>query len=112
MRKVFTAQNAVFPGFLKQVLEDRGIRCVIRNEHLGSAAGELPVNECWPELWVADNRDAEFARSLIDAALRDGEGRDAWDCPGCRERIEGQFAQCWNCGCLRPPDSSDKPGSA
>jgi len=104
VKKVFTAQNVVMPGFLKQILEDRGIRCVIRNEHLGSAAGEVPVNECWPELWVADDREAQLARSLIDSALRDSEERDPWRCPRCGEQIEGQFAQCWNCGCLRPPD--------
>lgn len=107
MKRVYTSQNVVLPGFLRQVLEQRGIGCVIRNEHLGGAAGEVPVNECWPELWVTDDRDEGLARSLIDAALRSDEGRKPWSCPRCGEQIEDQFAQCWNCGELRPADPPD-----
>ena len=25
-----------------------------------------------------------------------------WVCARCGERLEGQFAQCWNCGADRP----------
>ena len=27
--------------------------------------------------------------------------KKSWTCSGCDEKIEGQFSECWNCGCDR-----------
>ncbi len=88
--------------YLQQTLEARGIGCVARNRYLQGAVGELPVNECWPELWVLDDRDERLALDIVSALLQDGSGGEHWRCPGCGERMEGQFDQCWNCGMERP----------
>ena len=86
-------------GFLRAILEDHGIVCIIKNEHLSGAAGELPPIECWPELWVTDDSDYTNACKLIKDALNAND-RDSqtWSCPSCGEVIEGQFTDCWNCG--------------
>ena len=83
---------------LKGLLEEAGIPCMIRNENLAMAFGELPPSES-PELWVINDEDYPKAKVLIDAWKNaEPEAVDPWDCPQCGEKIEGQFTSCWNCG--------------
>ena len=90
------------------MLEQAGIRCLTRNEYLGGGAGELPLNECWPEVWVLEEAEAAAALRLIEGALGAASNvREAWNCAGCGERLEGQFAQCWNCGSERPRETPE-----
>ena len=102
MKRVFSIENRMLVQRYRQVLEDAGIPCQLRNEYLGGAAGELPVNEVWPELWVADE-DAPRARAVLEAqtAREQAPGPD-WRCPACGEELPGQFDVCWNCGGARP----------
>ena len=89
-------------GFLKAILEDHGIDCIIKNEHLSGAVGELPPIECWPEIWLTDESNYQKACTLIKNALHaDEQGFVTWRCPSCGEVIEGQFTDCWNCGQAR-----------
>jgi Putative prokaryotic signal transducing protein len=97
MRKVHTAESMLEIAHLRNLLETAGIACVVRNERLSGALGEIPFVECWPELWVREPGQALRARGLLDEALRPGPPAASWDCPSCGERIEGQFAQCWRC---------------
>lgn len=86
-------------GHLRQVLEDHGIRCLIKNEYLAGGLGELPFNECWPELWVLDEADHRYAGEIAAGILESREpGREPWRCPDCGEELEGQFTDCWRCG--------------
>ena len=90
--------------YLRGVLESHGIGCLLRNEYLSGAAGELPINETWPELWVLNDQDFQRARELVDAVLAAGKNdAGAWVCPRCAESLEGQFEFCWKCGAERPP---------
>jgi hypothetical protein len=82
---------------LRNVLESAGIRCMVRNDRLAGALGEIPFVECWPELWVHEPGQALRARGLIDEAMRPGPADEPWQCPSCGECIEPQFAQCWRC---------------
>ena len=102
MKKLYTSHDTLIVGFLKNLLENAGITCLIRNEHLAGAMGELPVNECWQQIWITEAVDVNRAERLLEDALRDaGAGAD-WRCPDCRESIEPQFARCWNCGASAP----------
>jgi Putative prokaryotic signal transducing protein len=97
LRKVHTAESLIEVAHLRNVLEQSGIECYVRNERLGGAAGEIPFVECWPELWVLRNGDALRARGLIDTlAVEQGSYPD-WTCGECGERVEGQFDACWRC---------------
>ena len=99
MRKIFSAESIVEVSHLRNLLETAGIACQIRNDRLSGALGEIPFVECWPELWLLDERDALRARGLIDIALaRPPERAPDWVCSCCGETIEAQFAQCWRCG--------------
>lgn len=102
MKRVYTAQSLMMVGFLKEALESEGVRCFIKNELLGGGAGELPPTECWPELWITNDREFARARARIEALMGGGNGeRPAWRCGQCDEPLEGQFTQCWRCGRLR-----------
>lgn len=103
MQRVFTSSDPVSAGLVQSALEAAGIRCLMRNQYLTGALGELPVNECWPQVWVLDADDAPRARRLIAELLpRDGAQGESWTCPDCGERLEPQFRQCWQCGASRP----------
>ena len=103
MHKIYTAADPIFVGYLRSLLEDRGIQCLVRNELLQGGAGELPPNECWPELWIIDPRDETLARDIIDNT-KTPQARAAWVCHVCGESAEGQFSACWSCGSQREID--------
>ena len=68
MRKVHTADSVIDVMHLRNLLEQAGIACVVRNERLGGVVGEIPFLECWPELWVVRPGDALRARGVrVDA---------------------------------------------
>ena len=90
-------------ALLKELLEREGIRCLLRNEQLFSAMGEIPFLECLPQLWVVDDEVYPRARQLLKNWLQEEEqaGRETWRCSRCGETHEGQFGACWKCGELR-----------
>ena len=102
VRKIYTAESVVEVAHLRNVLESAGIECLVRNDRLAGAIGEIPFVECWPELWVRQPGDALRARGLIDQVLSPGAQGEPWTCPGCGECIEPQFAQCWHCAAAAP----------
>ena len=102
MKRVYCWRDRLLVIHLKNLIENEGIYCEIRNDYLAAGAGELPPTECWPELWVSE-QDAERALELIaDTMVADARHGKPWTCPSCHEQIEGQFAACWNCMTTRP----------
>lgn len=86
-------------GLLRDLLEQEGIACLVRNEQLFAALGEIPFTECFPELWVVDDETLPRARLLVANWVKAQEEVSAsWTCSGCGEMIEGQFGACWQCG--------------
>lgn len=101
MQKVYATPDLMLGGLLKSRLEARGIEVVVRNEYLNGALGELPAQDCWYEIWVADE-DARAAGWLIERLEAPVEATgDPWTCRGCGEHIEAQFGLCWRCGAAR-----------
>jgi hypothetical protein len=101
MRKlhVFGLGERPLALLLKELLEGEGVACLIRNEELFAAMGEIPFIECFPELWVVDDEVYPRARVLLDGWLKRDEPKgEPWVCSGCGETLEGQFGACWNCG--------------
>ena len=66
MIRVHTSPNAVEIHNLKNVLESRGIECEIRGEFRRVGVGELPVTECWVELWIINEAEERSARRILD----------------------------------------------
>jgi hypothetical protein len=103
MKLVFTASTmSGDQEIVKGLLDEAKIPCMVRNEHLSMALGELAPSDCSPEIWIQNDEDYLRAKAIVDA-LRSAavETRDPWVCR-CGESIEGQFTSCWNCGKERP----------
>lgn len=101
MKEVWSGADPLLAAHLREVLEDAGIRTLLRNEYLSGGAGELPPTETWPQLLVLEDDDAERAGTLLAAALAPSAQRSPWRCARCGERHEAQFAACWRCGAER-----------
>lgn len=102
MKKVYGSHDPIQIAQLRSLLEANHIECITRNDFLMGAAGELPVMETWPELWVLDNARYAQALTLIDAYQQGASGSTPWTCPDCAEVIDAPFSQCWRCGHERP----------
>ena len=100
MRRLTSAPNLAIATLWADMLTHGGFDATVQRAYTGSIAGELPPDQCLPEVWVMDDERLEPARRLLDA-LRDTPHR-VWACPGCGERIEGPFEQCWHCGAAMP----------
>lgn len=102
MKRVYSNEDRMMAGYVQGILESHGIHCIMKNENLLGGMGELPPHEIWPEIWVTHEHEYERAERIIKDLLVDTGDASNWRCPNCREIIEGQFAQCWNCGTEAP----------
>ena len=98
MKRLTSHESLAFLGHLKNLLEQSGVRCVIRNEQLSGGLGEIPFLECLPELWIVSDRQLEQAEALLAELQRVDPTAPQWVCAACGETNEGQFAACWQCG--------------
>ncbi|MBI4646563.1 MAG: DUF2007 domain-containing protein [Bacteroidia bacterium] len=99
MVKIYSAPGPFLVHHLKNILESHGILCEIRGEARAIAMGEIPVGECWPELWLLDNENAIRALKIIKDSLEAEEPQgEPWLCTNCNEENETQFTICWKCG--------------
>ena len=94
---VYKSENLVYLHHLKNVLEAQDIDCIIRNDQLSSLAGEVPLNICWPELWVTDSLKAAWAKEIIAETQTAVDNGSTWICKNCGEEHSAQFTECWNC---------------
>lgn len=102
MKKLYSTDDRVKAGHIQSILEEQGIRCMIKNQNLAGAIGELPPIECWPEIWIIDDEEFDHAQDLIYLYTSPLiKHTSDWKCT-CGEMIEGQFLSCWNCGKVNP----------
>ncbi len=100
MRRLTNAPNLALATLWADLLCHAGVPTTVQRAYASSIAGELPPDQALPELWVVDDDRLEYARGLL-YELRHPMTRH-WLCPGCGERIDGPFEQCWNCGTAMP----------
>lgn len=101
MKRVYSAEHGLMTEHIKDVLQEEGIDCMIKNLNLAGGLGEIPPIECWPEVWILEDEDYVRANSIVEDLLKEpGEYRTSWLCQ-CGEKIEGQFTDCWSCGAAR-----------
>jgi hypothetical protein len=100
MKRVWSGSSLHDTTHFKNLLEQAGIDCLMKNRELGGGLGDLPVLDCAPELWVLRDEDAPRADALLRESLQGAEQVNAppWRCARCGERNEPQFAACFNCG--------------
>ncbi len=98
MKKIYVSENRVLLNLLKSALETNGIQSFIKNE-FPPAAGEITPIIAWPEIWISNNDDEPKAMKIIHEVLQSQSTiNEAWACPDCGEKLDGQFKICWKCG--------------
>ena len=95
MRRVTQAPNIVIASLWADTLRQAGIEASVQRQFLSSVAGELPPDQCLPEIWVTHDEQLEPARALLRQLQAIPQRR--WRC-ACGELVEGGFESCWNCG--------------
>ena len=102
MQKIFSSTDAIAIEELKEILEEEGIACEVKNEFSGALLPIIGLKECTPELWIQNDEDAARALDLLRdwkaPVLAAGPG---WKCAQCGEEVEPQFSACWKCGTPR-----------
>ena len=99
MRRLRQAPNLAIASLWADMLRQAGIAASVQRQFLSSAAGELPPDQCLPEVWILDETQEAEARALLAQLLSLPQRR--WRC-ACGEVVEGGFESCWNCGRMMP----------
>ncbi len=107
MELIYTAPNPLLVGHAANLLEAAGVEVERRHFYLAGGAGDLPLNEVWPELWVEPSERARAERLLQQ--LQQPTPHTPWVCPSCGEPHAGQFTHCWRCGTANPTDTHAAP---
>ena len=95
MRRLTRAPNIAIAALWVDALVHAGIQASTQRYFLGAAAGELPPDQCLPEVWITDDSQETQARELLHALQNVPQRR--WTC-ACGELVEGGFEACWSCG--------------
>ena len=101
MKLVHTSEDSIYLHHLKNILEAQDIPCLIKNDRLSSVAGEIPLGEVWPELWVVDDLREKWAKEIITEYQRSQNQGSPWVCENCGEEHAPQFKDCWNCQSIK-----------
>src|SRR5665647_284721 len=99
MPRLTQAPNLVIATLWVDALKADGIDASVQRQYLGSAAGELPPDQCLPEVWIGHPTQEARARELLYDLQHVPQRR--WVC-NCGELVGGGFEQCWNCSAMMP----------
>ena len=99
MPRLTQAPNLAIATLWADALAVEGIAASVQRQYLAGVAGELPPDQCLPEVWIHDASQETQARELLHHLQHVPQHR--WLCT-CGELVEGGFEQCWNCAALMP----------
>ncbi len=102
MKRVYSSLIRSTCEYVKNILEEQGIPCIITGDYLGVAVGEIPPIETWPGVWVLQNADEDRALQIIEDLNQKEKEKGTWRCARCGEELDQQFDMCWKCGTARP----------
>jgi len=99
MKRVYIADSVPMAWHIKNLLESYGVSCLVKNDRLYSVAGEIPVTECLPEVWVMSSLYVKYAEGIIKQVESDCvQDHEDWICRVCEEANFSNFGACWSCG--------------
>ena len=99
MLRLTQAPNIAIATLWGDALEREGIRISLQRMFLTGGVGDLPPDQCLPEIWLTDPSQEARAREVLHALQNVPQRR--WQCV-CGELVEGGFEQCWKCGAMMP----------
>ena len=97
MQEVFRHWDTATVGLVSSILEDAGIKTVLRNWEACNIT-DIPIPAIYPNVCVLQKEDFNRAKELISAFRNSSEkaGRD-WVCSCCGETVSHPLDECWNC---------------
>lgn len=95
MLRLARAPNIVIAAFWVDALKQAGFSASVQRYFLGGLAGELPPDQCFPEVWLTHDHEKAGAEDMLHQLQNMPQRR--WLCV-CGETVEGGFEQCWQCG--------------
>lgn len=98
MKCVYSHDNPFLVFNIRNILENNGIDCLVKNDIISSAAGEVPPISVWPEVWIINDNDLKKSEKLIDNAIHGDPTLTSWFCLKCGETNAPAFELCWYCG--------------
>ena len=101
MLRLTRAPNIAIAALWVDALQQAGFSASVLRYFLGSVAGELPPDQCLPEVWLMHDEEESRARALLHTLQNRPQRR--WLCV-CGETVEGGFEQCWRCGADMPAE--------
>ncbi|RYG09908.1 MAG: DUF2007 domain-containing protein [Burkholderiales bacterium] len=99
MLRLARAPNIAIAALWADMLQQAGFSASVQRYFLSGVAGELPPDQCQPEVWLMHDHEEARAREML-AQLQNTPQRH-WVCR-CGEVVEGGFEQCWHCGADMP----------
>ena len=99
MRRLTQAPNIAIAAMWVDALQQAGFSATVQRYFLSGNAGELPPDQCLPEVWLTHDHEEPRAKKLLNELQNPAQRR--WLC-ACGELVEGGFEQCWQCGLAMP----------
>jgi hypothetical protein len=99
MLRLTQAPNLAIAALWADALAAEGITTSVERQYLAGAAGQLPPDQCLPEVWIHHADQETRARELLHNLRH--VPQQHWLCV-CGELVEGGFEQCWSCARLMP----------
>lgn len=97
MKRIAQAPNLAIATLWADELKRQGVDVTVQRSYLSGVVGDLPPDQCLPEIWLVDERQEHRAREMLYDLQHVPQRR--WGCV-CGEFIEGGFEQCWSCGAM------------
>ena len=99
MRRLAQAPNIAIATLWADSLRQAGFSATVQRYFLSGIAGELPPDQCLPEVWLTNDFEEPRAKAVLNELQNPVQRR--WLCV-CGERVEGGFEHCWQCGTAMP----------
>jgi len=96
MKLLYTNENRYLVHNIQNLVENSGIKIMLKNEFAAGGAGDLVPHETWLELWAVSDDDYDKAMEVISSSFSDDNDVE-WRCSNCHEMNNASFDFCWKC---------------
>jgi len=101
MHEVFRHWDTSTVGLVNGLLQDAGIRTVLRNWDACNIT-EIPIPAIYPNVCVLRKEDSGRAKEIISAFRKSTETTgDPWICHEGGEQVESNCLECWQCSAVK-----------
>lgn len=106
MKLLYTHDDRLLVGHVKNVVESAGFEVRLKNDILsGAVGGGASPLDVWLEVWIIHDNDYDEALKLVQDILSEQAGEE-WVCSNCEESNGPSFEICWKCQAEKPEAKS------